>query len=415
MLVRRQFLAGLGVSLGGVSACATSQSTVNAAAQPRPATRGERLDARALEDALVGSTYLGCGGGGGIKEARALIADDLAAGLNFQALKVDALGDSERVACPYALASLAPMSADMQARLDAVEGQSEEPTLAAFRLLERHLGTQFSAVILGEIGPLSMAEGLSIAARLGVPALDADTVGRATPEINQHSVRVAGYPLTPAAGATPFGDEVILQGLKDPSREEDIFRALSVVSRVVGVADAPITGAMAKTPGTLVTGSLTLSIEIGRAAREARAQGKDPIEAARQAGDGYTLFEGRVTRFNWRDEAGFLVGDLDLSGTGEDMGRSMRLEYKNEHLVAQIDGDVVATCPDLITLIDNTTHEGIGNPDFEENQSVTVLAFRADPLWRTAAGLSVFAPRYFGYDHDYIPVEQRLGRPRLDD
>ena len=128
-----------------------------------------------------------------------------------------------------------------------------------------------------------MAEGLSIAARLGVPALDADTVGRATPEINQHSVRVAGYPLTPATGVTMFGDEIILQNLQDPSREEDIFRTLSVISRLVGVADAPITGAQAKKTGTLVTGSLSLATAIGKAARTARGAGQDPIGAGSQS------------------------------------------------------------------------------------------------------------------------------------
>ena len=133
------------------------------------------------------------------------------------------------MACPYALASLAPLSDAIQAKLEAMETPVEFPVLEAFRLLERQLETRFSGVILGEMGPLSMAGGLSIAARLGVPALDADTVGRATPEINQHSVRVAGHSLTPATGFTPFGDEVVLTGLRDPSRQEDVLRALTVV------------------------------------------------------------------------------------------------------------------------------------------------------------------------------------------
>ncbi|MCH9696238.1 MAG: DUF917 domain-containing protein [Gammaproteobacteria bacterium] len=41
-------------------------------------------------------------------------------------------------------------------------------------------------------------------------------------------------------------------------------------------------------------------------------------------------------------------------------------------------------------------------------QAVAVLAFKSAPLWRRPAGLDVFSPRYFGYDLDYIPVEQRL-------
>lgn len=408
-MYRRQFITGMGMTIGALAACAQEgEQHANSAPMTPTPIRGEALDAQTLEDALIGSSYLGCGGGGSLQAARALIAADLAKGLKFQKIPVNQLADTDRVACPYSLASLAPVSADMQARLDAIENKITAPTLAAFGLLERHLDTKFAAVILGEIGPLSMAEGLSIAAQLGIPALDADTVGRATPEINQHSVRVAGHPLTPAAGVTPFGDEIILQNIQDANREEDLFRGLSVVSREIGVTDAPITGAIAKSENTLIKDSLTLAINIGRAVRQAREAGRNPIEAGKKAGKGYTLFEGRVETSKWADRDGFLVGDIILVGTGDNRGDRMVLDYRNEHLVARLNGQVVATCPDLITMIDNKTHEGVNNPDFENEQGVTVLAFQCDPLWRRPQGLAVFEPRYFGYDLDYIPLETLL-------
>ncbi len=405
MLGRRQFLGGAAISLGALGVAHRAQA--QAATGPANSA-SRRLSAQDLEDSLTGCSYLGCGGGGSLPEARALIRSDLAMGLGFDLLEVSALTDADRVACPYALASLAPLSQDIQAKLDAMENPVEFPVLEAFRLLERHLETRFSGVILGEMGPLSMAEGLSIAARLGVPALDADTVGRATPEINQHSVRVAGHSLTPAAGSTPFGDEVVLTGLKEPSRQEDVLRALTLVSGLVGVADAPISGAVAKSDNVLVKGSFSLAIAIGRAVREAKAQGSDPIEAARVAGGGYHLFTGRVARFDWADRNGFLAGDLVVSGTGAFAGQTLLLDYKNEHLVADIDGRIVATCPDLITMVDRQTAEGVNNPDFHEGQAVEVLGLKCDPLWRRPEGLAVFEPRYFGYDIDYIPIEDRL-------
>ncbi len=411
MIIRRQFIAGLAVATGTLAACqpsSTAQSSEKKTSRTTSRTGGTRLTQEMLEDALTGSSYLGCGGGGGLQEARDLIAGDLASGHIFKSITVDELSDTDRVACPYGLGSIAP-GTEMSKTLDALDDRIDEPVQAAFELLERHLETKFSGVILGEIGPLSLAEGLSIAARLGVPALDADTVGRATPEINQHSVRVAGYPLTPAAGATQFGDEVIVGKLGQPSRGEDIFRALSVASGIIGVVDAPITGDIAKRKGTLVTGSLTLAMDIGRAVREAKAAGIDPIEAARVAGDGYKLFEGRVGRSNWADADGFLEGDVIVAGTGPYAGQSLHLDYKNEHLVAKRNGKTIATCPDLITMIDKATADGINNPDFIEGQEVAILGFRCDPLWRTEAGLEVFSPSYFGYDEDYVPIETRLG------
>jgi DUF917 family protein len=408
MTSRRQFLGGLAIAAGTLTACNELVSGEGTSQSRTQSPGGTPLDAEALEDALVGSSYLGTGGGGSLAEARELIAKDLAAGLAFTMLSVSDLADSDRVACPYGLASLAPTSPEMQERLDAI-GETAEPVQLAFETLERHIGQKFAAVILGEIGPLSLAEGLSIAARLGVPALDADTVGRAVPEINQHSVKVAGIPLTPIGAATPFGDELVIGKLGDPTRAEDILRSIAVASEVCGVADSPITGAQAKTKGTLVTGSLTLARSIGAAVRTAKSADSDPVEAARAAGDGYLLFTGQIADFDWRDEDGFLVGNLKIEGTGQFAGQSFETDYKNEHLMARRNGMVVATCPDLITVIDLASHDGINNPDFTRGQSVAVLAFRCDPLWRSEAGLAVFGPRYFGYDVDYVPVEKLGG------
>lgn len=408
MVARRQFLGGLVVAAGALTACSevTSGGDESGGRATNPKSAG--LDATALEDALVGSSYLGTGGGGSLAEARALIARDLASGLAFRLLSVDALSDTDRVACPYGLASLAPMSEEMAAKLEGNEAKFEETVQLAFETLEDHVGQKFAAVILGEIGPLSLAEGLSIAARLGVPALDADTVGRAVPEINQHSVKVAGIPLTPIGAATPFGDQLVVKTLGDPSRAEDLLRSVSVVSQLCGVTDSPITGRQARAKGTLVTGSFTLARSIGEAVRLAKESGGDPVEAARAAGDGYLLFKGTVADFDWRDEDGFLVGTLDLEGTEAFAGQSFKTDYKNEHLVARRDGLVVATCPDLISVIDLESFDGVNNPDFTMGQRVAVMGFRSDPLWREEAGLKVFSPAYFGYDLDYVPIEERI-------
>ena len=405
MVHRRQFLAGVAVATGAVAACNKVATNDKNAASSAGAVR---LDATTLEDALVGSSYLGTGGGGSLEAARELIAEDLAAGHEFAMLGVDQLLDDDRVACPYGLASLAETSPEMQERLNAIENRVEVPVQAAFEALEKHLGQKFAGVIMGEIGPLSLAEGLSTAARLGVPALDADTVGRAVPEINQHSVKVAGIPLTPIGAATPFGDEMVVETLGDPTRAEDILRSIAVVSRECGVTDSPITGALAKQAGTLVTDSLSLAIAIGKAVREAKDNGIDPIEAGRAAGDGYRLFTGNVSGFDWRDEDGFLVGNLKIAGSGDYEGQTFETDIKNEHLVARRNGAVIATCPDLITVIDVASGDGVINPGYEIGQQVAVIGYRCDPLWRSEAGLEVFSPRYFGYDLDYVPIEQLI-------
>ena len=405
---RRQVLAGLAVAGGALSACRAEVETeaTPADASPRETAftpAGAPLSAEQLDDAVLGASYLGCGGGGALAPARELIARDLAAGHDFRLLPVGGLADDDRVACPYALGSTAPQSEEARARLASYAVVEPDYVQRSFSVLQEYIGTPFSAVIMGEIGPLSLAEGLSTAARLGVPSLDADTVGRAVPEINQHSVKVAGLSLVPASCVSPQGDELVLTKVADPKRPEDIFRSISTVSRTVGVVDSPLTGEEAKRPGALVTDSVTLAMRIGAAAR---AGG---IEAAREAGEGYMLFAGTVSGWDWEDTEGFLLGEVRVDGTGAFAGQTLRVDYKNEFLVARRDGEVVATCPDLITLIDAESAEGITAPDFAEGQEVVVLGFRCDPIWRTEAGLAVFSPRYFGFDIDYVPIEERLG------
>ncbi|MEL7199598.1 MAG: DUF917 domain-containing protein [Pseudomonadota bacterium] len=406
MIPRRQFMGGLMVVGGALAACSEMSGEAGAGAASSASVKA--LSPQDLEDALVGSSYLGTGGGGSLAAARELIAADLAAGHTFSVLSVADLADDDRVACPYGLASLAPMSETMKAKLVAAENRIEVPVQGAFSALEEHLDTKFSAVILGEIGPLSLAEGLSTAARLGVPALDADTVGRAVPEINQHSVKVAGVPLTPIGAATPFGDKMVVKELGDPTRAEDILRSVAEASQECGVADSPITGAQAKQDGVLVKNSLTLARKIGAAVRSAKADGSDPIEAALKAGDGYLLFTGTVADFDWRDEDGFLKGNLELSGSGEFEGQSLSTQYINEHLIARRNGEVVAACPDLISVIDMESYDGLNNPDFEKGKRVSVIGMRCDPLWRTKAGLDVFSPSYFGIDVPYVPIEDLI-------
>ncbi len=74
-------MAGLGIALGGLSTAAHATSFVpGRAGRIRGHGTANTLDAQALGDILLGSSYLGCGGGGSLTAARELITADLRAG-----------------------------------------------------------------------------------------------------------------------------------------------------------------------------------------------------------------------------------------------------------------------------------------------------------------------------------------------
>ena len=377
----------------------------------RRGATGEALGQEDLEDILRGCTYLSCGGGGTLRDGMEIVRQDVGRGLDFRLLPVEEMEDEEYTATPYSLGSSAPLSDEMQRRYAGLPRIEELPAAASFRLLENYLGRKFAAVTVGELGPGSTAESLSIAAHLGIPSLDADAVGRATPEVDQYSLLAAGIPVVPAAAVSPFGDEIILGRAARPSREEQILRAIAVVSmNHLGVTDGAVPGRVVKRPGVLVTGSISHSRGIGQAFRRAREKGHDPIDAVLEAGQGYRLFEGGIEDFDWADEGGFLVGELLIAGTGRFRGSRYRIAFKNEHLIAWRDGEVSVLPPDPISLIATSTGEAIPNPEFERNQAVVAVGFRAPALWRTPKGLELFGPRHFSYDLDYSPIEARHTR-----
>ena len=403
---RRKLLGGTALTLAAVSQGGRALTVVTPPIGLRH-PNARQLSEESLQDILVGCAYLGCGGGGTLAEGRAQLADDLAAGLSFELLPIAELADDDWVASPYGLGSNAPPNEADQKNYAGLLPLKTDAVEASFRLLSQHLHRSFVATVAGELGPWSVAAALSTAARLGGPMLDADRVGRATPEATQDSIAHAELATTPLAAVTGFGDALVLEKVARNSRVEDILRAISVTSLGnLGVTDAALSGRDAKRPGVLISGSISKAGRLGRAGRNASVAGADPIAAVLAAGGGYLLFEGEVVDFPWKDDSGFLVGDVLLEGRGRFLGSRYRIHYMNENLIAWRDDQVSVTPPDLISVVDSGSGTAISNPDFTKRQRVSVLGFPAPNIWRTPSGLELFGPAHFGFDTPYLPLER---------
>jgi len=365
------------------------------------------LSKQNLEDMIMGCCYLGSGGGGSYDAGLKRIHDDLAAGLTFNLMSVDEMNDADYAATTYYVGSTAPYTPEQLERFAKLPRIKEEATAVAFRLLQKYTGKNFVAVIAGEIGAGNTPYALSTAAHLGIAQLDADTAGRAVPEIDQSTIFAAGISLLPAAAATLFGDELLITKVATPSREEEFLRIASTISMHIAAADSALPGKLLKQPNIVVQGSLTLCEEIGKAYRLAIESHQDPIRAVIEASKGYKLFSGQVSNYEWADKGGYLVGDVEITGSGGYQGQKYRLAYKNENLISWRDGKVSVTSPDIITMVATTTGKAILNPDFKKGQEVTIIGIPAPAPWRTPAGLKVCGPEHFGYDASYTPIEER--------
>jgi DUF917 family protein len=152
-----------------------------------------------------------------------------------------------------------------------------------------------------------------------------------------------------------------------------------------------------------VRNSVSLAIRIGEAVISARTS---PVDALIAEVSGHQLITGKIMDVERRTTSGFVRGSVVIEGLGPDTGRLLRLELQNENLVALERGRVLASVPDLISILDNETAEAIATERIAYGQRVTVIAFACDPVWRTPKGIGLTGPRAFGYDFDYTPVEE---------
>jgi uncharacterized protein len=278
---------------------------------------------------------------------------------------------------------------------------------AALQALSAHLGKKLDAVVRSEAAGATLTA-LAMAAELGVPIVDACKAGRARPEGSQSIQWINDIPTTPVAYASRWGDIVFLQKVVDGYRQEDLGRALAVASG--GLVSAATAMAGSDLERGLISGSLSQAILFGRTVREAREQGRDPIEALVKAANGYQLFQGIVTRSEDRGERGFSWSDVEIRGTGEFTGHTYKVYVKNENIVTWLDGVPDAMSPDCIANLDPRTGDTMNPPtlgSYVVDQEVVLVGWPNAPRqWRTAKGIEVFGPRHFGFDFDYVPIEE---------
>ena len=110
-----------------------------------------------------------------------------------------------------------------------------------------------------------------------------------------------------------------------------------------------------------------------------------------------------------RTAGGFVRGSAVIEGIDRHRNQVFRLEFQNENLVVLKDGEALATVPDVITLLDYHTAHGIVTEGIRYGQRVRIVAFPSPKQWTSPEGIATVGPRAFGYDVDYVGVEERYG------
>jgi DUF917 family protein len=267
--------------------------------------------------------------------------------------------------------------------------------------VERLHGKPVVALMSSEIGGSNGLVPVAWAARLGLPVVDADGMGRAFPEMQQAAMEIAGISPNPAVMTDERGNTLVIETIGGRWIER-VMRAVAVeFGARASSSEYQMTVAEARTAS--VRGSVSLALRIGELIRTADG---DPVARLVSELRGYRLLDGKVVDVERRTIGGFARGTATIDGLGPDAGRTLVIQIQNENLLAHEGDRVVASVPDLITVIDSHTATTVTTERLRYGQRVTAIAFPCDPIWRRPRGIELAGPRAFGYDFDYVPVEQ---------
>lgn len=82
----------------------------------------------------------------------------------------------------------------------------------------------------------------------------------------------------------------------------------------------------------------------------------------------------------------------------------MEIKFQNENLVAMIGDEVLASVPDVISIVETDSARPISTEELRYGLRVSVLGIPAHRMLRSAEALKVLGPKAFGYDFDYHPL-----------
>ena len=232
----------------------------------------KRITLQDVEDAAVGGAVLGTGGGG-----------DPYVGKLMAQRAIEEYGEPEMI-------SFAEVPDDAMIMLSACIGAPtvliEKPfrgdeAVTVFRALEAHLNKKMFAVMSAEVGGVNGVLPIAVAARLNIPVIDGDCMGRAFPEVELVIPNLYGVPATPLIIADEKGNSVVMQTINN-AWTESIGRAIA--AKMGGMAMMALYTMDGQTlKRATLPDMLSFTMRIGRTLREARhRKGKRSRRAARR-------------------------------------------------------------------------------------------------------------------------------------
>lgn len=359
-----------------------------------------RISHTDIADLCMGSVFLATGGGGDPYISQVLVTEALKKHGPVDLLPLQALPDDALV---VAVGEVGAPSISLE------QLPVGDECLAVIDRFEEFTGRRITHLTSFEVGGANSVIPLIAAAARGIPLIDGDGMARALPEAQMMTFAIEGVRPSPAV-AVDYSGGCVFFDVKDALLYERQIRNFAMaMGGMVFSAEHPMTAEEARR--AIIPGTLSFALGLGRLLRRhgGNAAGVEaPLRnlfASSDYGEFRRIYTGKVVDIQRKTVGGFDVGEAIIESTIHELP-PLTLSIKNEFLLATVGDAVVASVPDLITMVDHETSAPINAERVHYGQRVTVFAIGCPPHYRTEKALRVVAPRAFGFACDYRPLEE---------
>ncbi|MGH1491821.1 MAG: DUF917 domain-containing protein [Acidimicrobiales bacterium] len=277
---------------------------------------------------------------------------------------------------------------------------------------ENHVGRKVDALVSFEIGGGNSLIPLIAGSQLGIPVVDGDGMGRALPEAQMMTYPIAGVAPTPALALDYMGNTVTFETDSTGTYERHVRSMAIAMGGMIITVEHPMTGLQLKS--SIVADTVSFSIMLGAILRQNRGSAQriqGPLAEGFSDslyGEVSHIYTGKVVDYTSSVVGGYDVGTAQIESF-DGQASPLTIDIKNEYLVARVADRVVASVPDLITVLDYETSAPINAERLRFGQRVSVYGVGCPKFYRQPKALEVVAPRCFGFDFDFTPIEALTG------
>lgn len=353
---------------------------------------------------LEGLAILGTGGGGNPEWGKMILEQDVRMGRSWVLLDPDDVADDATVVSGGIMGSVKALEAIGFENV--LQGWERNfPLQEVTKIMSKLLGRPINAILPFEAGGLNTPVIMSLGARLGIPVVNGDALGRSAPETNMTSLIGHGITIPPMPLIDQYGNVVIVQEAAEPTYPDEIGRFVVSKGGYMGANNHyPMTGKQLKQ--AVIPHTITGALALGQKIEAARRRKVDAIAVVQEHFGASYVFRGRITALREEEHLGFYFTTAALAS---EKGQSAELVIKNETMLYRLDGQTVCMFPDMTLMLEPDTGRGIMSVELKVGSEVVLMATPCHPRLQAAAtspiGRIAMSPSRYGQpDMTYRPM-----------